>query len=378
VKTEDRRRQYQWLRDDRTAWRLLCATNAPLILAFLSELFDGASEVAIDRARTELEVHLRSHPTGEGEPATMARLYINQWVDDGYLREQNQKLVMTAVVQAALQFAESFGRRETMATASHLETVNQEMGRLLVDLSPDIAERQRLIDEQIAALEQNRKRLLDGQVVELSPLQKRERVRHLYALAIALTQDFRFLEEEMRTHELAVRKQILEDQQTRGSVLGGVLDAEDLMGQSPAGQAFDGFYALLGDEDRSAAFRNQVKRLMALGVGDYLSSEERRYFMELVSQLLIQSERVIARRRLATESLRAYIQSGAQQEHRIVDRLLKQAERLAAALQHRQDIDWFAEVGVTLNTGKLRLFSPSSAASSGMVTDQTGHCASTI
>lgn len=358
LKIEERHRRYQWLRDDRTAWRLLRADTAPLILAFLGELFVEVNEVPIDRARTELELYLSKNGSTEAEPSVAARLYINQWVDAGYLVEQHQKVTMTAVTQAALHFVESFGRRDSSVTASHLETVNQEMGRLLVELSPDIAERQRLIEEQIAALEESKTRLLEGRVQELTAAQKRERVRHLYGLATALAQDFRALEEDMRLHEAAIRQRILDENDTRGDVLTGVLDAEDVMRQSPAGLAFDGFYALLGDEERNAAFRGQIRRLMALGVSSFLSPEEARILNDLVHHLLMQSERVIARRRSAIESLRGYIQSGVQKEQRAVDRLLKQAERLAAALATRQDIDWHSDLSITLSTGKVRLSTP--------------------
>lgn len=358
LKVQERHRHYQWLRNDRTAWRLLGAETAPLILAFLGELFSEVSEVSIDRAKTELEIYLSKLGSGEAGPAVAARSYINQWVDANYLREQSQKLTLTSVTQTALQFVESIGRRDMMVTASHLETVNQEMGRLLVQLSPDIGERSRFLEEQIEALEKAKKRLLEGHVEELTHTQKRERVRHLYTLAVSLSQDFRLLEEEMRLHEIAIRQKVLEEQDSRGDVLVAVLDAEDLMHQSPAGQAFDGFYTLLGDDERSDAFRGQIRRLMALGISEFLSPDETRTFMDLVTHLMLQSERVIARRRSATESLRAYIQSGVQREQRAVDRLLKQAERLASAMQSKRDIEWHGDLPIMLNTGKLRLSTP--------------------
>ncbi|MDB5970115.1 MAG: hypothetical protein JWQ90_2565 [Hydrocarboniphaga sp.] len=227
LKVQERHRHYQWLRDDRTAWRLLRADTAPLILAFLGELFSEVTEVSIDRAKTELEIYLSKHGSGEAGPAVAARSFINQWVNANYLREQSQKLTMTSVTQTALQFVESIGRRDMMVTASHLETVNQEMGRLLVELSPDIGERSRLLEEQIDALEKAKKRLLEGHVEELTRTQKRERVRHLYTLAASLSQDFRLLEEEMRLHEIAIRQKVLEEQDSRGDVLVSILDAED-------------------------------------------------------------------------------------------------------------------------------------------------------
>lgn len=359
MKIENRHRRYQWLIDNRSAWSLLRKDNAPLILAFLGELFEGNSEVAVDLARVELDLYLQKHPTTSLEPGKSARIYLNQWVDAGYLREQNQKFMLTSLAQAALEFAESFERREVKASASHLETVTREIHRLLVDLSPDIAERQQLIDEQIAELERAKQNLMDGRLTELNSVQKEERVRHLYSLAMSLTHDFRYLEDEMSDHEVTIRQKVLEEDQTRGAVLEGLLDAEDLLGQSRAGQAFESFYALMASEEHSQVFRAQIKRLMKLGVAEFLTPDEARYFRDLVSQLLTQSEQVIRRRRLAIQSLKGFILSGAKAENRIVDGFIKEAKALASKMQTSEAVDWNAYTGVTLLTGRARFSSPS-------------------
>lgn len=361
MSSESRQQRYHWLREDRSPWKLLRADNAPLILSFIGDLFESNPEIPMNRARAELEIVLKADPARVGDVVIAARHYLNEWIDEGYLREQNQQLSVTAITQTALQFADSLGRREMTATASHLETVNEEMRRLLITLSPDVEERQRLLDEQISALEAAKARLRAGEIPERSPAQKREHARHVYNLAIALTQDFRYLEDEMRRHELSIHQHILDEEQNRGSVLGNVLDAEDLMRQSQAGQAFDGFYSLLGDEDRSIAFRGQIRRLIALGISEYLDADESRYLIDLVSELLKQSERVINRRRAAIESLRAYILSGAREENRAVDRLLKQAAQLAIRIKEIRAADWRGwnvPIPVSLTTGKVHLSTP--------------------
>lgn len=336
------------------------ADRAPLILAFLSDLFDGVTEVPFERARSELELIYRGE--GVADPSTNARLALNNWIDDGLLREQGQKLIMTSKAELALKFVDGLDSRDMLVTESHLETVSEEIRRLLVVLSPDIEERKRVIEEQIRELEATKDRLSAGLAPELSDAQRRERVRHLYNQAIRLTQDFRFLEDEMRQHADTIRKQILDDQESRGSVMEGVLDAEDAMRQSPAGMAFDGFYSMLADAERSLAFRAQIKRLMKLGIAEYLTKDESRYLGEMVTELLNQSSRVIERRRAATESLKAYMTSGAQEEHRAVDRLIKQAMQLAVRLKGKfpqGSPEWNIELPLVLRTGKVRVGLPS-------------------
>lgn len=365
MRIDERQRQFRSLKELNPAWKILARESSPMILAFLADLFENAPEVPMEAARARLMLVLEANDFQN--PQMAARAHISNWIDDGLLREQNQHLTITAATQTALQFVESLGSRDLTATASHLETVNEEMRRLLVTLSPDIEERQRLIDEQIADLEAAKLRLLQGKIPERTPAQKREHVRHVYSLAVALNTDFRFLEDEMRRHEMNIHQRILDDQESRGSVLGGVLDAEDLMNQSPAGQAFQGFYDLLASEERSTAFRAQVKRLLSLGVAQFLSDEETRYLQEMVTELLKQSDRIIDRRRAATESLKAYMLSGNQEEHRAIDRLLKSTSQLAGKLREVAPADWAgwkAPAGIVLDTGKFGVRSPAVMAAS--------------
>lgn len=363
MRFEERLRRYRNLREANPAWGVLARDTGSLTLAFLADLFGDRPDVPIETARTQLVPVLEQN--GHQDPVVSARLMINGWVDDGFLLEQDQKLTMTSATQMALQFVDNLNGREMTATASHLETVSEEMRRLLVTLSPDLIERERLIDEQIAALESAKRRLLEGKTPERSPVQKREHVRHLLLLVQQLTHDFRYLEDEMRQHELAIHHRILDEAETRGSVLEGVLDAEDLMRQSSAGQAFDGFYALLGDEERSAQFRSQLKRLFALGISEYLSEEEARFVQHLETELFRQSARVVKRRTNATESLKAYMLSGAHEEHREIDRILKRCFKKLGQLRQSAPPAWRGWRGpteLTLTTGKLLLHSPAEVA----------------
>ena len=359
MRIDDRLRQYRGLREKNAAWHVLARDNGPLTLAFLGDLFAERADVPMETARTQLVPLLEQE--SYQDPLLSARSMITGWIDDGLLLEQHQKLMMTSAMQAALQFVNSLSSRDMTATASHLETVNEEMRRLLMTLSPDPEEQQQIIDEQIRSLEAAKQRLIQGRTVERTPVQKREHARHVLQLAQGLTQDFRLLEDEMHRHELAIHQRILDETETRGSVLGGVLDAEELMRQSAAGQAFEGFYALLGDEERSTQFRSQVKRLVSLGVGEFLSADELRFFQHIETELFRQSGRILHRRRSATESLKAYMLSGAQEEHREIDRVLKNCFQKLGQLREEAPIGWKGWRGptqLTLETGKLLLRSP--------------------
>lgn len=356
---------FQRLRDERPAWKLLAAHSGPFMLAVMSEWFEeGNPEVSVDRARVYLESRIRDTRTEEeaGDPAQTARSWLNQWVDAGYLREQNQKYIMTAATQTAMQFAVGLVHREMSATASSLENVSSAFRRLVVDLSPDIEERKALLQEQIDNLNREMAALDASGVRVLSPERKREGVRTVYGLAMRLTQDFRFLEDELRRNENTIQQRILDDEESRGGVLISVMDAEDALNGSPAGQAFNGFYDLLSNDERAEEFRAQIKRLLALGAGEFLSADESMQLMHLVRNLLSESERVLSRRGAGVDRLRAYIQSGAAVEHREMDRLLRRAAQYALKLQDNKEISWHDDMSIMMRTGKVRFSSPASLA----------------
>ncbi|MER0848476.1 DUF3375 domain-containing protein [Pseudomonas aeruginosa] len=244
-------------------------------------------------------------------------------------------------------------------TASHLRIVQDAVRDLAVALSPNPEKRITLLTARRQELDLEIERLQMGEVPELSAPEQRERIRGLYQLTSVLTGDFRRLEDEIRQLDQRMRIRMIESESGRGEVVKALIEHEGELLQTDAGQAFDGFYQLLCDQNRTTEFREQIRSILARPASQYLKSDELRYLSHLVRELGKESERVFQVRRRTEESLRAFVESGVQQERRAVERLLRQLERLAVNFKD-QELSLREPVVVDVPTGSLRVRSPSS------------------
>jgi hypothetical protein len=350
--------RFRRLLSEHAAWRLLHAENAPIILAFINDLFAQDSEVSFGKARVALEAELPVWQEIHGLHDN-ASTYLRQWIQAGWLRELDDKVTRTDAFELALRFAQSLDQRDSNATASHLRIVQDAVRDLAVALSPNPEERITLLTARRQELDLEIERLRMGEVPELSAPEQRERIRVLYQLTSVLTGDFRRLEDEIRQLDQRMRVRMIESESGRGEVVKALMEHEGELLQTDAGQAFDGFYQLLCDQNRITEFREQIRSILARPASQFLKSDELRYLSHLVRELGRESERVFQVRRRTEESLRAFVESGAQQERRAVERLLRQLERLAVNFKE-QELSLREPVSVDLPTGSLRVRSPSS------------------
>ena len=346
------------LLSEQAAWRLLRADNAPLVLAFLTELFAGEGEVEYSRARTVLDAHLAAlRAQGRWDTETSAGAYLNAWIRSGWLRELDDRLTRTDAAEVALRFCRSLDERTGGTTASHLRIVQDAVRDLAVGIDPDPAGRIEVLERRRAEIEREVRDLEAGVVRELGAAEQRERIREIYQLASVLTGDFRRVEDEIRQLDKDLRVQMIAGDRTRGEVLDAVMEREDLLAGTDAGGAFDGFFQLLCDAGRSTEFREQLRSIMDAPVAERLTPRQRRFLEQLMRELGRESDRVLRVRRRTEEGLRAYIESGAAEESRAVDRLVASLERRGVALRD-EGVPLTARTSLALPTGTVRVASP--------------------
>lgn len=262
-----------------------------------------------------------------------AASYLRQWIASGWLREQDDVLLCTSACDVALRFAKGLDRRDQGATASHLRVVQDAVRDLAIAMSPDADARIRALDRQRQALDREIEELHAGVVVQLSKSEQYERLREVYQLASVLTGDFRRLEDDIRQMDHDLRVQMIQADSTRGDVLMTLLRRENVLADTDAGRAFEGFFQLLADDLRTTEFREQLRGILECPAAEQLHSEERVFLSRLVRELSRESERVLLVRRRAEEGLRAYVESNEFRENRAVARLLAQLERGAVDLR---------------------------------------------
>jgi len=352
--------RFRRLHKEHAAWRLLRMDNATLILAFVADLFEDLDEVAFGRAKVALDTELELwREQGLHDSEVNAATYLRQWIQAGWLRELDDQLSKTDACEIALRFCRQLEQRETNATASHLRIVQDTVRDLTVALSPDPKERIALLEARQAEIQQELDALHAGIVHELSETEQRERIIEIYQLAAVLTGDFRRVEDEIRQLDQRLRVQMIESGGSRGEVILNLLEQEQLLAGSDAGRAFDGFFHLLCDQNRSTEFREQLKTILGRPAARHLSEQQARFLGKLMRELGRESERVFKVRRRSEENLRQFVESGAASEMRAVDRLLGRLEQLAVGFKD-QSMALGQVLSLQLNSGNIKIQSPDS------------------
>ena len=352
--------KYKRLFTENAAWKLLSAGNAPYILAFIADLFSNESEVPYGRARVMLSSEIeRCRELGIWSTETSAGTYLNQWIRNGWLREMDDSLTKTDASEMALRFCKGLDERSAGTTASHLRIVQEAVRDLAVAISPNVDERISLLESKKSEIQREIDALEAGIVPELSEIEQRERIREIYLLASVLTGDFRRVEDEIRGLDKDLRVQVIEGAASRGDILLSVMEKEALLSTTEAGSAFEGFFQLLCDQNRSLEFREQLRSILARPLAHQLSDNQHQFLNQLMRELTKESDRVFHIRRRTEEGLRSYVESGAAAENQAVDRLLSKLERQAVALRN-EGTNLKTETSLSLPVGPIEIKSPES------------------
>lgn len=350
---------YRRLYHESPVWKLLRAENAPHILAFIADLFVEETEVPYGRARSLLDEFIKySREQGLWQTENNAAYYLNSWIKAGWLREMDDMLSKTDASETVLRFCRNLDERHSSTTASHLRIVQDAVRDFVVAISDSIDDRVNLLEQKKAQIQQEIDDLHAGVVTQLNETEQRERIREIYQLASILTGDFRRVEDEIRQLDKELRIDMIEGNASRGEVLLALMQKEQLLAKSDAGSAFDGFCQLLQDQDRSTEFREQLRSILNHPVAQQLSEAQKKYLGQLMRELARESGRVFQVRRRTEEGLRAYIESGAALENRMIERLLSQLEKQAVNLTLEQQCDLKTEMQVDLAVGSVQVSSP--------------------
>lgn len=352
--------KYRRLYVESAAWKILRTDNAPYILAIIADLFSDESEIPYGRARIMLDAEIeRSRELGIWATETSAATYLNQWIRKGWLREMDDLLTKTDASEIALRFCKGLDERNSGTTASHLRIVQEAVRDLAVAISPNVDERVILLESKKAEIQREIDALQAGVVPELSEAEQSERVREIYQLASVLTGDFRRVEDEIRILDKDLRVQIIEGDASRGDVLLSVMEKEALLSTTDAGSAFEGFFQLLCDQNRSMEFREQLRSILSRPVAQQLSVSQHQFLSQLMRELSRESDRVFRVRGRTEEGLRSYIESGAAAENRAVDQLISKLERQAVLIRD-EGVDLKTETSLSLPVGPIEVKSPES------------------
>lgn len=349
------------LRQTGRTWRLLAKDTAPLVLAMLQCVFEEddktlPASVLLERVSASLEA-LRGD--GYGGLQQSAGAYIADWLTEGWLERRlpagasEEVYERTAEAHGALRYVQSLLAPRITTTESRLANVMQQLVRLAeeTDANPEsrmrtlLAERER-VNAQIDALQRFGAQTLPEE-------RALERAREVIALAQELAADFRSVRDEFAKLNHDLRRRLLEDEGSRGEVLGRLFEGVDVIAESDPGRTFHAFWRLLTDGGQSALFADALEAVTEREFARGLASHERRFLQDLTVTLLREGGDVHEVVQQFARSLKTFVQSREFQEQRRIRDLLRSAQH--AALELRETVRANERLGYELTTTTARV-----------------------
>ncbi len=330
------------LRRNHPAWLLLASRNAPLTLSTLQILVDSHPDgVDYDDAVEQLSevftiyANDSEFETGGENHALAARKELRKWIKSGLIVEREGQIMATDALQRSLAFLNALEEKSMTSTASRLATVQREIENLEAKLSPDQERRSRLLQEKIAALEEEIEAVKRGDFEVLDGATAAEGIREVYQLAVSLRADFRRVEDSYREADRELRQRIIGEQHHRGEIVDELLAGHEALVGTPEGQVFEGFHRQLVQTADLEKMKSRLRSILDNDNADKaLERKQRRDLRELVPSLVKESERVIQARARSERDVRSFLTSGLADEQLRVGALLQEIFRVAL------DVDW--------------------------------------
>jgi hypothetical protein len=345
---------------DETAWKLLAAAHAPIALAILATHLSEKerrlpSSIFHERISRELE-QLRVH--GEDVPQS-AQYYISQWLVAGFLERSYEPQAseevyeLSAAAIQAVRFIHGLSEKRTVATESRLSMVIQQLGHLAEATEPDPESRiQNLLKEQ-ERIDAEIRDIRAGKFEKLADDRALERARELIVLADELANDFTQVRTRFQELNRKLRESIVENEGSRGDVLESLFAGIDVIAESDEGRTFKAFWRLLTDPEQSMELEVALDKVLSREFSVQLERHERRFLSQLTRVLLERGEHVHEVLQHFARGLKQFVQSREYQEQRRINKLLKQAQRIA--LNIKDEVSPIKEIGHTLTLTSSRI-----------------------
>lgn len=327
------------LREQHPAWRLLRAQNSPLVLSFLGAHFVDqhhgatAASVLVDA----LDEHL--YAIRQADPESYPRspeAYLDDWAapEAGWLRKfypidsEEVHFDATPAVEKAYRFVRDLQQRSFVGTESRLHTLFELLRQIVHGSETDpevrIAELERRrdeIDEQIAAVREDRAKLLDESAV-------RDRYQLFASTARELLSDFREVEENFRGLDRSARERIAGWEGGKGALLDELVTSRTDIAASDQGRSFQAFYDFLLSEERQGELAELIASVQQMPTAH--ADRNLRYVHHDWAEAAERTQQTV---RNLSEQLRRFLEDQAWLENRRVLDLVRLVEQTAIRLR---------------------------------------------
>jgi hypothetical protein len=358
--------EMEQLRRHTTAWKLLRADNASLVLGFLGRVFVEENIRAITEAelveRLEDELDALRELLGEGAFPKRAKAYLDDWAgpENGWLRRyyppgsDEVHFDATPAVEKALSWVKALRQRSFVGTESRLNTIFDLLRQMVHGTESDpqvrlaqLRRRRQEIDDEIAAVAAGRMAVLD-------PSAQRDRYQQFAATASELLADFREVEANFRALDRELRARIAAWDGSKGELLDEVLGSRNSITDSDQGRSFQAFYDFLLSHEKQTELTELLDRVHALeAVGEPDPRLRRVHYAWLDA-----GERTQMTVRMLSEQLRRFLDDQVWLENRRVMDILRSIEAGAIALREAGEPDLTCEIDGTAPALQLPMERP--------------------
>lgn len=375
-----------------SAWRLLQADSAPLVLSFLHEVFILPNVRTISEAdlAEKLEDTLRSI-RGEGgrvfpRPATD---YLKEWAEPERewvrrfypMRSDEAHYDMTPASETAVRWVMGLSERAFIGAESRLKLAFDLLRQILEGAETDrearIAELKKRRDEIDDEIERTER----GESIPMDDTAIKERFMQFSDTAFALLGDFRTVETNFKKLDGDVRKKIASWDEGKGALLSEILNARDSIEDSDQGRSFLAFSDFLQRRSSQREFRERLSKVLNVPAVANLKPDERTG--RLLSSWLDACEHVLRTISQLSSQLRTFLDNRAWLENRRIAELLRSIESNAVKLGSRRpegvfmeldgdsvEIDMFMERPLYSKPETVRITSEGIVAGSGVSDDE--------
>ncbi|MGB6059990.1 MAG: DUF3375 domain-containing protein [Microthrixaceae bacterium] len=349
------------LRERHTAWRLLRADNAALVLAFLGGWFvednRGATPATELTAALDDELHVRNADRPDDPPfPKRPRDYLEAWAapERGWLRSYypaNSDEIhyeATSAFEKAYAWVSALRTRDFVGTESRLHTVVELLRQIVHGTDTDPEARLAVLKERRVELDRQIEQAEAGSIDVLSETSVRDRYQQFASTARELLSDFREVGEKFRDLDRLAREKIASWDGAKGDLLADLVESRADIGSSDQGASFQAFYDFLLSQDRQEELSELLRRTEQL---DALSTDGRlRTVHHDWAEAAERTQRTV---RQISEQLRRFLDDQVWIENRRVVDLVRTIEGLALGLK-----DQTPDLGLELDIPGLPIALP--------------------
>jgi hypothetical protein len=316
---------------------LLHQRQAPVVITIFRAAF-GRNNKPIPTARlhAQVEEHLAEiRLAGEAEvPSGSGRDICQRWMRGQWLVRSldeagHEVYSLTSHAQQALELVKSLARDRATLSEHRIATILATVRRFNSEANPDRTARVTILNAEIARLQTERDRLVDGaEIVGATEDYMLEGFTELLSLISALPSDFARVEERFATIRTEILAAFRAEDRPAGEVIDDYLTRADaLITATHEGRAFEGAFTLLRDDALVTQLREDLTALLEHPLSDgILSDAERAELRGTVRLVRDGLDRVLAQRSRVTATLKEYIVSHDAARDRELEQTLRQVE----------------------------------------------------